>query len=106
MKKVRTSPIPKFVDVAEFSSISGVRRTVIKRLLARGKLQAVKISGVTLINLEQGLAWVASRPPAELFGARGEARPKPQQWQQQQQQAAAHSRLVDEVFGSQADGCS
>jgi hypothetical protein len=99
------SPIPKFVDVAKFSSISGVRRTVIKRLLARDKLQAVKISGgVTLINLEQGLAWVASRPSAELFGARGKARQQAQQWQQQQ--AAAHSRLVDEVFGSQAGGCS
>jgi hypothetical protein len=41
------------------------RRTTYDEL-GRGNLRAVKVGTRTLINIEAGLAWIASRPAAQI----------------------------------------
>lgn len=57
---------PRYVSIAQWCEISGVGRTVTYQLLGEKVLKAVKIGRRTLIDLEHGLRWMASLPPAHI----------------------------------------
>jgi hypothetical protein len=47
-----------------------MRRTATYEALGRGDLRAVKLNNRTLIDVEHGLAWLASLPAAEITTGR------------------------------------
>lgn len=44
--------------------MSGMSRTATYEALGRGDLRAIKLGARTLIDIDHGLAWLASRPAA------------------------------------------
>jgi len=54
----------KFAQINDFCRISGLGRTTVYYRLADGCLRAVKVGKRTLIDVDAGLAWIASQPPA------------------------------------------
>lgn len=52
----------KFGTVKAWQDCSGLSRSRTYRLLAAGKLQAVKVGRCTMIDMESGLAWMRSQP--------------------------------------------
>jgi hypothetical protein len=61
---------PKFAPISDWCAISGMSRSVVYEALGRGDLRAIKLGARTLINVEAGLAWLASMPPAEITTGR------------------------------------
>jgi hypothetical protein len=57
---------PKFGTIDTWLSLSGMGRRTTYDELGRGNLKAVKVGTRTLINIEAGLAWIASQPPAQI----------------------------------------
>jgi hypothetical protein len=62
---VRYAPIPRWL------LISGMGRTATYEALGRGDLRAVKLNNRTLIDVEHGLAWLATLPVAQITTGRG-----------------------------------
>ena len=56
---------PKFISVKGWCELSGLGRTSTFAALRRGELRAVKRGTKTLIDVDHGLAWLNSLPPAE-----------------------------------------
>gem|GEM_PF-3826800 len=56
------SPTPKFMTMNDWSRFSGISRSKTYELLSSGELEAVKAGGRTLIDVDQGLGWLSSRP--------------------------------------------
>jgi len=46
----------------DWSRFSGISRSKTYELLSSGELEAVKAGGRTLIDVDQGLGWLSSRP--------------------------------------------
>jgi hypothetical protein len=61
---------PKYAPISDWCAISGMSRSVVYEALGRGDLKAIKLGVRTLIDVEHGLAWLASMPPAEITTGR------------------------------------
>jgi hypothetical protein len=59
-------PNPKFAQLLHWCAISGMSRTASYNALGRGDLKAIKVGGRTLIDVDAGLAWLRSLPPAQI----------------------------------------
>jgi hypothetical protein len=64
-----TAPTPRYASIVDWRVISGMGRSATYLALGRGDLRAVKFGHRTLIDVEHGLAWVASLPPAKITTA-------------------------------------
>jgi hypothetical protein len=67
-------PRPKYCSIADWGAISGMRRSSTYEALGRGDLRAIKVGSRTLIDVEAGLAWLASMPAAEITTGRSQRR--------------------------------
>ncbi len=56
----------KYADLKRWVEISGMNRTATYTALGEGNLRAIKVGRRTLIDVEQGFAWLASLPPANI----------------------------------------
>ena len=61
-----SNPIPKYATIPDWQRISGMRRTSTYEALGRGDLRSVKLGARVLIDVEAGLAWLASLPSADI----------------------------------------
>jgi hypothetical protein len=59
-------PNPKFAPLPQWCAISGMSRTGSYNALGRGDLKAIKVGSRTLIDVDAGLAWLRSLPPARV----------------------------------------
>lgn len=57
---------PAYAPPARFGVITGLSRRVIYDLLGSGDLRAVKRGATTLIDVQHGLAFLRSLPPAKI----------------------------------------
>ena len=57
---------PKYPTIPDWQRIPGMRRTSTYEALGRGDLRSIKLGTRVLIDVEAGLAWLASLPPAEI----------------------------------------
>jgi len=66
------NPDPKFASLPTWTALSGMTRTATYLALARGDLRAIKQPGGrrTLIDVEQGLAWLRAQPPIAVHTGR------------------------------------
>ena len=57
---------PKFAPLPQWCLLSGMTRTATYHALGEGHLRAIKQPGGrrTLIDVEHGLSWLRSQPPA------------------------------------------
>lgn len=60
------SPLPQFATLRDWCRISGMGRTTVYQRLASGELRAVKLGTRVLVDVEAGLAWIASLPAADI----------------------------------------
>ena len=67
---------PRYSPIADWCALSGMSRSCTYEALGRGDLKAIKLGVRTLIDVEAGLAWLASMPPAEITTGRRH-RPRP-----------------------------
>ena len=58
--------VPAFATVPDWCAISGMRRTTTYGELARGNLRAIKLGARTLVDVQHGLAWLATLPAATI----------------------------------------
>ena len=58
--------IPKYAPISGWTEISGMSRTTTYEWLGRGDLRAIKLGTRTLIDVEHGLAQLASLPQAQI----------------------------------------
>lgn len=61
----RTDITPRFEPIEPWCARSGMTRSSTYEALARGDLRAIKLGKRTLIDVQHGLAWLASLPAAE-----------------------------------------
>jgi hypothetical protein len=61
---------PKFATIDSWVAMSGIGRRSTYGYLGTGELKAVKVGARTLIDVEAGLAWLRSRPPAVIRAPR------------------------------------
>jgi hypothetical protein len=61
---------PRFAPISDWCVISGMGRSSVYEALGRGDLKAIKLGTRTLIDVEAGLAWLASMPPAVITTGR------------------------------------
>jgi|tagenome__1003787_1003787.scaffolds.fasta_scaffold20608460_1 hypothetical protein len=61
---------PKFAPLPQWCAISGMSRTASYNALGRGDLKAIKVGNRTLIDVEAGLDWMRSLPPAQIRAPR------------------------------------
>ena len=64
---------PKYATIPDWQRISGMRRTATYEALGRGDLRSIKLGTRVLIDVETGLAWLASLPPAQIHTGRSRA---------------------------------
>lgn len=60
------TPTPKFAPLPQWCALSGMSRTATYNALGRGDLKAIKVGSRTLLDVEAGLAWLRSLPPAQI----------------------------------------
>jgi hypothetical protein len=68
--KLRAADFIKYATIADWELISGMRRTATYEALGCGNLRAIKLDNRTLIDVEHGLAWLATLPAAEITTGR------------------------------------
>jgi len=61
---------PKYAPMPEWCDISGMRRTATYEALGRGDLKGIKVGKRLLIDVEGGLAWLATLPAARVGSRR------------------------------------
>jgi hypothetical protein len=64
---------PKYATIADWQRISGMRRTSTYQALGRGDLRSIKLGARVLIDVDAGLAWLASLPAADIRTGRSRA---------------------------------
>ena len=57
---------PQFISVPAWGKLTGISRSYTYKLLAEGKLRAVKLGGRTLIRAQEGLAFLDSLPAVQI----------------------------------------
>jgi hypothetical protein len=65
---------PRYATIPDWCAISGMGRSNTYVEIGRRHIRAVKLGTRTLIDVEAGLAWLATLPPAEIMTGR---RPRP-----------------------------
>jgi hypothetical protein len=60
------TPTPKFCTIEHWLALTGMGRRATYDAMGRGDLRAVKAGTRTLIDVEKGLAWINSLPPAQI----------------------------------------
>lgn len=72
---MKTQAYPAYATLPDWHVISGMSRSRAYELLGSGKLRAIKLGNRTLIDVQHGLAWLASLPLAEVrpHGAKKDA---------------------------------
>ena len=63
-------PTPKFAPFPQWCALSGMSRTASYNALGRGDLKAIKVGTRTLIDVDAGLDWLRSLPPAQIRAPR------------------------------------
>lgn len=71
MPDALTPNVPAFATVTGWGALSGMSRSSTYEALAAGHLRAVKLGARTLIDVQHGLRWVNSLPPATIGTRRG-----------------------------------
>ncbi len=66
----KLSATPRYAPIPTWCAISGMSRTATYEALGRGDIRAIKLGARTLIDVENGLAWLASQPPAQIAAPR------------------------------------
>jgi hypothetical protein len=64
-----TAPVPRYASVPRWCALSGVARTRTYELIGEGLLKAIKVGSRTLIDVEAGLAWMATLPTVRIASA-------------------------------------
>lgn len=73
----KLSATPHYAPIPGWCGISGMSRTATYEALGRGDLRAIKLGARTLIDVEHGLAWLASQPTARIaVPRRGDRSPR------------------------------
>jgi hypothetical protein len=57
---------PAYVTIDEWIGVSAMSRREVYRAINRGDLKAIKRGTRTLIDVDAGLAWLQSLPPAKI----------------------------------------
>ena len=57
---------PAYATMADWLTLSGMSRSGTYEALGRGDLRAIKLGARTLIDVQHGLAWLASLPTASV----------------------------------------
>lgn len=57
---------PKYCSITQWCELTGLGRRTVYDLLGNGDFRAVKVGGRTLLDIEHGLSWLKSRPPAKI----------------------------------------
>lgn len=65
---------PKYTPVAGWCDLTGTGRSWTYEALGRGDLRAIKLGKKTLIDVDHGLAYLASMPEAKITTRRRAAR--------------------------------
>jgi hypothetical protein len=65
-----TTPTPRYLRIRPWCEFSGMSRSVTYEALGDGRLKAVKLGNATLIDVEHGLAYLASLPAADISTGR------------------------------------
>jgi len=84
--------LPAYAPPAVFGEIASMSRRAVYEAIARGDLIAVKRGTATLINVERGLAWIASLPPAQVKLSPHDRGKQAQQQAMQSAQVAADAQ--------------
>jgi hypothetical protein len=58
--------LPKFASIKEWLLISGMTRRNTYRRFGSGDLKSHKVGKRVLVDVEAGLSWIASLPPAKI----------------------------------------
>ena len=58
-------PCPQYGSVATWCELTGISRSKTYELLASGDLIARRLGGRTLVDIQAGLAWIATLPKVE-----------------------------------------
>ena len=61
-----TTLTPRYLRIRPWCAFSGMSRSATYEALGDGRLKAVKLGTATLIDVEHGLAYLASLPAAEI----------------------------------------
>src|SRR5438132_1310525 len=61
---------PRYASIANWGLISGQGRSATYEALGQGHLRAIKLGNRTLIDVEHGLAWLATMPMAKITTGR------------------------------------
>ena len=67
------APLPRFASLTDWCRISGMGRTTVYERIGSGELRAVKLGARVLIDVQAGLAWLASLPSADIRCGRRKA---------------------------------
>ncbi len=59
-------PLPAFASIDDWCRLSGMGRRVVYNKLGTGELRAVKVGTRTLVDVQHGLAYLRSCPPARI----------------------------------------
>ncbi len=60
---------PKYTSISGWCALTGMSRSGTYVALARGELRAIKVNGRTLVDVDAGLSWPRTRPPANIGAA-------------------------------------
>lgn len=66
------TPTPRFCTIDRWLAMTGMGRRATYDAMGRGDLRAVKAGTRTLIDVDKGLAWINSLPPAQIRPQRRE----------------------------------
>lgn len=64
--EVETAPRPAFASIDGWCAISGMGRRVTYHKLGTGELKAIKLGARTLVDVQHGLTYLRSLPPAKI----------------------------------------
>ena len=66
---------PKYCSITRWCDMTGMGRRTVYEKLGTGELRAVKLGAKTMIDVEPGLSWLRSLPPAVIRAPRVNAPP-------------------------------
>jgi len=69
MQKQTANPGVLYMPINPFCALSGLGRTTLYARMSTGEIRAVKVGRRTLVDVEQALGWLASRPQVRLGSA-------------------------------------
>jgi hypothetical protein len=73
-ERFAVSITPRYASITSWGLLSGQGRSATYEALGQGHLRAIKLGSRTLIDVEHGLAWLASMPAAKITTGRKRGR--------------------------------